>query len=575
MADGTVRNALEWVEEGVRANAGQLLLANYGMGKSFLTVKLMSHLIEQFDRDDRSRIPLRFPLRDFTLDINQPRAILTALHKYASAHGFGSHSDQEFEQLVMSGRFLFILDGIDEYPFLLNYTATEPAEGPMRVLEALNLSHFGACPWIATSRSGTFLQVPANRLSKYRVARLLDWRYEDQWPSYVQDCHEKLKCFETRVDNGPHTLNAEEQREQFLQSVDQRENLRRLTNTPLFARMLVESWRRIVETSRSLIADDLDLYREYTDNVLSERQLGGLHPDLEMRKRCLESLALYLSATNQSYCSIEDLKKAAGQDNQEAGVFKIAGFVEQLKTYSLLKCDAANSLYFSHTSFFEYFLALALLRQIRQAGSWKNTETLTRRRFELGRLSFLGRMLTKSEYATIREDLEQTLLNDNRGLGPDFQRNVLEAMLAGRFSLTGARLSKMDMTGLDFSQYDLRNAHLDGVIAPGCNFTDANLRGTSLVRASSDSGNFTRADLRGATLYGATLTNIHVYQSDSANDLPHLYGANLKGLFISEEDRGYLRAAVEQAFNDFDARDHDKLKWREKALNDLALANIV
>lgn len=576
-SDGKVRNALEWIQEGIEQNTGQLLLANFGMGKSFLTVRLMSYLLAQFERDAHGRIPLRFPLRDFTLDINQPRAILTALHKYASARGFGCQSNLEFEQLVKSGRFLFILDGIDEYPFLLNYIATDPAEGPIKVLEALNLSNFGALSWIATSRSGTFLQVSASGLMKYRVARLLEWRYEDQWPKYVRDCHEKLKCFAAIAANGPQTGNATDQHEQFLLSIDQRKNLKKLTNTPLFARMLVESWRRIVGTSGDSIDDDIDLYREYTDDILSERQVGGLHPNLDMRKRCLESLALYLLETSQSYCSIEDLKKVALRDNQDDGVFRITSFIEQLKTYSLLKSDSAGSLYFSHTSFFEYFLALALLRQVRRVGGWRNTELLTRCRFDVGKATFLARMLTKPEYLTLREDLAQTMLKDNHSLGTDFQRAVLEIALRSRISLEAAQLSRLDVTSLDFRNCDLRRAIMHGMIAPGCDFSDADLSGgAALIRADLDSCNLTRTNLRGAILRNATLTNIHIYGTDSNDDLPRLYGANLKGIHIGQEDANYLSDAIREDCLRMARESHPyDEQWCENALEDLKQANFI
>jgi DNA-binding winged helix-turn-helix (wHTH) protein/uncharacterized protein YjbI with pentapeptide repeats len=551
---GPACDALEWIEEGIEKGAGQLLRANYGMGKSFLTIKLMLRLMERYkEAPGQNRMPLHYPLKKHLSNIDRPEGILKNLHDECLKHQFPITDYDEFKRRMKAGEFVVILDGFDEIPYLLNFSMIKPVEWPMKILACLDLRHFGDCPWLVTSRPGAFARVFAEPEAKqqlmenYRVADLLAWQEDRQWRNYVHACHDLAdsEIFKPDLKVDPPHSTSKTIRDEFIAFVSKHPNLKILTNTPLFARMLVVIWREISED-----LDEIGLYRKYSDRVLKSRDVANLPPssEIEMRRQCVESLALYLFISNKLSCTEADLTDVASLDNRVSGKVAIRNFVELLKTYSLLKYDSADrELEFSHESFKEYFLACALLRQTQEAGGWEKLEILQERRIPANTLAFLGRLLAKPENAGLRTELAQ-LLGPNKVEKTlfDFRFNLIGIALATRLPLAGAWLSEMMVTEFNFVGCDLHQAQMDGVIATDVNFSWADLSDAGLKNAKLRRSILTGTNLRWANLTGANLTNIHLHKPILADDLPKLFGAILDGIVAGQKDLAYLQDALEQ-----------------------------
>lgn len=628
-------DALKWIKEGFEEGAGQLLLANYGMGKSFLTVKLMLELLEEFKQDpENNPMPLRYPLKWHLSNYDkneEDKGILKNLHDECLKHHFPIANYEDFKQRVRAGKFVFILDGFDEIPALLNLSTFDPVKGPLKILECLDLRKFGPCPWLVTSRPGAFARVfddPEEKqrlMKKYRVADLLSWREDREWRTYVQECHDLSgSALFTPISADPPNSTSKDLRDKFVGLVAKHPNLSTLTNTPLFARMLVTIWREI-----SPELDEIGLYRKYSDRVLKTRNAEF---PIEMQRQCLESLALYLFITNKASCTEPDLTNAADIDNDYSDTVAIRTFVEMLKTYSLLKYDRVDKrLRFSHESFNEYFLACTLLRKA--TGGWQNMEALMEHRIPANGFSFLGRMLAKPDNASKRATLAQLLRpEENEKLlyesSYDFRFNLIGIALACGLPFTGAWLSRMSVTECNFRGCDLTRAQMDAVIASGVDFgesdlsyavlnnarlrnsvltganlssadlsyasltnaklngsilTDANLRWADLCNASVtnarlNGSNLTGANLRWANLSNASLTNIHLHKPVNADDQPKLYGVKgLESVSLGTADQAYLREALEREKHRAPSelgKEYDPAVI-EKALADLARASIV
>ena len=83
-----------------------------------------------------------------------------------------------------------------------------------------------------------------------------------------------------------------------------------------------------------------------------------------------------------------------------------------------------------------------------------------------------------------------------------------------RANLSGANLSRADLSGADLSRANLSRANLSGADLPMANLFRADLSGADLSGANLSGANLFRADLSGANLSGADLSRANLSGAD-------------------------------------------------------------
>jgi hypothetical protein len=363
-------------------------------------------------------IPVLLPLKEYELVPGEPDAIFKNLCDFALRHHFPT-TEEEFKNLLCEGRLCVIFDGVDEIR-MVQGVAPRDMES---VLGQLDLQAFGKSTWIATARTGIFAAVLPRLRQTYRLACLLNWK-PGQWRSYVFKCQQLTNVF---LDD--------QKRDDFLMAVEKTPRLLELTATPLLARMLVESWKFVLE--RTAEVSLISLFGYYTDFILTAR--AESHPDMLIeladRRRCLECAAEHFFKIGRQSCSPNELVDWSAPELFKVTLPQLDNFVRiELQTYSLLVCDLASDtlsviLGFSHRSFYEYYLARAVVRQVDEHG-WEAASLLGERRIDAGEAGFVGARLAESGNRTLARTLYQLLRTDTADLPADLRRNLVHVALA-------------------------------------------------------------------------------------------------------------------------------------------------
>ena len=115
---------------------------------------------------------------------------------------------------------------------------------------------------------------------------------------------------------------------------------------------------------------------------------------------------------------------------------------------------------------------------------------------------------------------------------PVWTRQMVEQKVALGEPLTKQNLSQLDLsrlnlTGADFSSANLSNCNLKASTLTKCNFTGANLASTNMSEVQGEQSNFGQAALAGANLENANLKQADFTQANLA-------GANLTGAMLDE-----------------------------------------
>ena len=462
-------------ESKIPGKKGQLVLSNFGEGKSYMSLKLFSRQTERHQEDPSERIPVLYPLSRGVPDLDR-------LHEFLAGMGFPQGMGQ-LKRFIAERRLFLIFDGLDEIPSIIDLQAPETLQRLTSIADA--------CPWVVTSRSGLFLPI----FDRFReqleahcsITTLLAWDLP-KWTSYLDQC-EKLGIFDPSPLLDPQNTSAAEQRERFAERV-LGDATRQLVTTPLLARMLVSSWRSIRDSSGAF--EQWRLYQRYSDDVLERRE-----PDipLSFKRGCMEAMALYLFRENKDGCSQKDLRPVAEQHVRGADWYGIHKIVAILQIYSLLIVDPDGTLRFSHKSFYDYFLACALAKSIEKQG-WQ-IKDLIHLPIDTLAATFLGQLLPQK-----RQDVG--LLLKSSGLNDILRKNLLLVAAATKVSLADAKLQGLELTGLDFDHCNFQGASLDGVEAWGASFRRANFSDASFLNSRWHLCDFSSAQIKDEQVHTAS-----------------------------------------------------------------------
>lgn len=151
--------------------------------------------------------------------------------------------------------------------------------------------------------------------------------------------------------------------------------------------------------------------------------------------------------------------------------------------------------------------------------------------------------------------------------GP-LKRQQVEKMLENSESLAGADLSGLDLTGLEFSQTDLRGARLVNVKARGVEFCQCDAKQAVFDGAVLEKCEFSQCELQQSSFRGAQLVRVEFSQCEMA-------GAQLAEARVEEcefsQCEGVAGLRPEQQYKDFsDMEDAERWALARQRLGALA-----
>ena len=208
-------------------------------------------------------------------------------------------------------------------------------------------------------------------------------------------------------------------------------------------------------------------------------------------------------------------------------------FDTEMRTTAFLSRDAEGNYGFAHTSFQEFFLALALAKGL-DAGELTKLDLP---RLNQETIAFILDLLSQptaaaNHIAQLLETKYQPQISENcflltlawQAAIPESAPTPTSWQLQGA-DLQGVDLSKQTLVGIDFSGANLQKVFLNGAKIRGsfagsdlteskgrdadfrqCDFSDSNIIGADLAGASMDGADFSRAQISCGNMQRSTLT---------------------------------------------------------------------
>jgi hypothetical protein len=483
------QDAFDWLRGHAQQPSPVLVLSNYGMGKSHLVMRWLATLGEHQESVSQARMPLFIPLRfvQYHSSIERDHFLRHGLWPIAHADGLPVADFEEFKKRLDEGAFSVILDGVDEIWMI------QMERDAVAVVQRLRSLVGNACPQLYTSRRGMFGARTEQLAATFgrHVCSLLEWD-EELWEAFLEHCRD-LKIFSSQRDY-----------ERFRERVYSNRYLRTLIVTPLYARMLVEA--------RDALADDQaidvpELYRRYIETVLNRRPMPGI--GTESRFECLRATAIHLCVNRRSEVDYEEIARIATDLARGIGLGDIQSILEHdLKRASLLVNQKDDKLKFSHTSFYEYFVATAALRELAEIPPWKSA-VLLKLPLEQDILKFIGMHLEGSAYAGLREKCRTALCSVKAELlDANTTRNLVKSLATAGCDLSGARLRGASLSGLDLAGCKLTGSDFEAASLSGCNLAGAKLRNCRFVGTRFTNSRFADADFTGSVFMGCKMEDL-------------------------------------------------------------------
>jgi HEAT repeat protein len=302
-----------------------LLVGKPGSGKSTALEKLLLDEAEKAKSASQVKIPVLLRLRQYQT------SVLDLVRDFLMGHGFLEIG--QLEQLLTDGRFLLLLDGVNELPSPIARTD----------LENFRVRYRKATPMILTTRDlslGGDVGIE-HKLEMYPLS-------ERQMKSFIESY---------LPGQGDRLLHALE-----------RKQLKKLGETPLLLLMLCDIYKEkltIPENLGEAFQDFVIIFDNRIKNNVQTYEYSYL-----VWSDILETLAFSMMSSDEKeevYLTIPRIQAAdilIKSLNKPPEV--INGWLEDLLKYHLLESASATEIQFKHQLFQEYYAASSLLRKINE-----------------------------------------------------------------------------------------------------------------------------------------------------------------------------------------------------------------
>ena len=489
---------LKYLDTRLNAGAKRLaILGNAGTGKSYVLARFLLGKAREYDKaPDKAPIPILFPLNRFST--RSRLGALEQLREHLQSFGHPVISNDEFRTRISAGKFIFLLDALDELPM----TPRARVEDYVQHLNPL-LEEPGAVV-VLTARSGLFAAQAVQVLDEFEIVEPLKWD-EESWHEFLSQCATRQ-------------IISQAEHKQFLSVTSKPEShLKDLIVKPLFARMLIET-RELVFSKT--VVNDVDLLQLYIDSFLKRKVMENDFLDKAEKIQCMQRTAFYMEQNHKRILELTEIsdflnKKypavASPQDWER--------YLMAIKVYGFLDNNLTNEFYFSHDVFREFFLATKFLAdlferdQLIQSRRWAD---FGRAKISLVVAKFMAQLLELGNDSSPEEEINawtRRTQKDRKRPGLWFggrpemvMRNLVLIRAIMSPDCTGLQLSQIDFSNLDLASTNFRGSKLNNSLFIGSNLQNCSFADTDLTLAQFSYSLLDGADFHNANLAGANFT---------------------------------------------------------------------
>lgn len=312
------------------------VLGNFGTGKTSLCHKLVNELLKKYKSDPRNRIPVLISLKDYRAGIDIEQLIVSQLQKQP-----GINIDVKlFGELQKMGRFVFVLDGLDEMATKVDRIVINE-----NLREISRLKESGDNLYLITCRTHFFQdRITDEFLKDYQVIYLTDWgrseleqymrkRFPSKWKKYYNQIITKI-------------------------------TLEELAKTPMLLEMIVKSLSSFSDDKE---LNNRNLYKTYTNDwIESQSRRKGSVMTMNQRREFVERIAEHLYIEDESSIHFSELYEIAKDISGYIDATRIDYFDTDARTSTFITKDSSGNYGFYHRSFLEFFSAEIITNEICQ-----------------------------------------------------------------------------------------------------------------------------------------------------------------------------------------------------------------
>jgi HEAT repeat protein len=300
-----------------------LLVGKPGSGKSTALEKLLLDEAEKAKSDSQVKIPVLVRLRQYQT------SALDLVRDFLMGHGFPEIG--QLEQLLTDGRFLLLLDGVNELPSQIARTD----------LENFRVRYRKFTPMILTTRDLS-LGGTVGVEHKLEMEPLTSLQMEKFVQGYLPEQHK-----------------------QMLQQMGDR--LRKFAETPLFLVMLCD----VFENNQRIPSNLGEAFRDFAqiyDTKLKEKNVPTSENSQTVWSKILQHLAFEMmqgnSPTELSLRITKEKAKTLIQQRFNKSYDQASLWLDDLLRYHLIQEFSSNQIEFRHQLIQEYYAAEYLLHQL-------------------------------------------------------------------------------------------------------------------------------------------------------------------------------------------------------------------
>ncbi|MCP4344687.1 MAG: hypothetical protein GY795_04060 [Desulfobacterales bacterium] len=496
------------------------LLGDFGTGKSSFSLYYYIHIAKQYLQNRKGRIPIFISLKDYQGKLNIEDFIVKEFYeKYGIELSFGI-----FQELALSGKFVFFVDGFDEMASLSDMELTKENLRELTKLSFENILFMTNGSEKPKKANKIFLTCRTHYfLTQNQEKEILQKDYTVLYRNYAtKTAYEitriNLKQFnEKQIEQYVYKNTKDrELTKKFIGIIKDTYNLEELSTRPLLLEMIV---RTLPELENRNEINASMLYRAYTE-IWINRDDWRSHMKPEGKRAFMWELAKKMFWQRGDF-SLHYTKLDKPKEQHLKNVFEKTYrdyYMYETTTCTFLNRNPNGNYKFIHKSFMEYFIAEYFFDLI------KNRKKRTLQPYEFNKeIEFFLKLLTSSKKSHLQLlDLTDLNLSKTNLTEANFKNANLTNVTLIDANLRNADLRNANLRNADLSNADLSNADLCGVNLKNA----ASLRGINLSRAI-----LSNVDLKWINLSGANLSNTDLGNKDLSNaDLSNadLSGVNLK-----------------------------------------------
>lgn len=505
------------------------IIGDYGSGKSALCHHVLNAICENFSEETH---PIFIPLGQLPKNEN---SFESKVYEFIKSEYRFNLTKEEFEQKIVDGKFVFILDALDEMSTKLDSTI-----GQKNLELAIELSK--KCAVVLTSRQTYF--------TKDMVEKLL-FRYNDLIEITDFEIPEIEKFLKLHI---PH----DEKQIQQIKNVINDDRLSDFARKPLFLNIIVENFNHLAQyfpINESVILKILTDKWIHHDPKIVDATGNEQKKLIDSRERISEVLA-FEEYNNNKPMGIDDIRNEVKTELQYDDPYVediLDEYYRDAITSTFLVKEEDETYRFILKPVMEYFVARRIVNDLKigKTESFKKHAKMIRtpETFDFIRgiidiewavephvFDGLPKVETYSQFLTandsdskhLAKNLDKTMkrLSKFRNIRDSLFEIITEMKeteenignLIRILHITGnipprPNLSKINidgakLSGVDFVGANLDDSHMENVLLRGANLHDASLHNAILNKAILSGADLTNAEMSGAKLIGVILNNV-------------------------------------------------------------------